>query len=141
MVRSLASYLGTPHYCLVRIFILECIANTAVTHFYFMQLYYFRLIVSDLAQPTPPHTMYSYCYDKPDEYCLPRLGPAPKVRSHAMFRLPLFMVGIETKDCMHLDWIATRFRTALSQVRSIQEQSKMRVSIVKIRQILQSQSD
>ncbi|KAJ5852354.1 uncharacterized protein N7529_011739 [Penicillium soppii] len=61
---------------------------------------------------------------------------------HELFQLPLFMTGIETKDRIHVEWIISkmsrlRFRTALSEIISIQDRMGRRLSMARVKQILE----
>jgi hypothetical protein len=106
------------------------VAEAAVISFYFVQLYYFRLTLSSGTAPTPPHisatlaelmSLAHRALNKQDHW------------GHGIFDLPLLMAAIETKDRIHVEWIlprisAMRFRTALSQVIFLQDQTDPRKS-------------
>ncbi|KAL3443955.1 hypothetical protein BJX65DRAFT_311433 [Aspergillus insuetus] len=116
------------------------VAEVAVISFYFVQLYYFRLTINNGTAPTPPYIMLTLAelmslahraLNEQDHW------------GHGIFDLPLFMAAIETKDRIHVEWIlprisTVRFRTALSQVIFIQDQTGNRLSIARIRRILES---
>jgi hypothetical protein len=114
-------------------------SDTAVSGFYFVQLYYFRLTLSDYTQESPPHIMFAMtslmniahrAFGEQDPW------------GHELFQLPLFMTGIETKDRIHVEWIISkmsrlRFRTALSEIISIQDRMGRRLSMARVEQILE----
>jgi hypothetical protein len=113
--------------------------EVAVTNFYFVKLYYFRLTLSDFSQPTPPRII-SIMSDLMST--AHRAYGEQDTWGHELFQLPLFMTGLETRDRIHVEWIISkmsrlRFRTALSQIISIQDQTGRRLSIHRIKQTLQ----
>lgn len=118
-------------------------ADVAVVNFHFVKLYYFRLTLSDFSQPTPPHitsvttelmNIAHRAFGEKDAW------------GHELFQLPLFMTGLETRDPIHVEWILSkmsrlRFRAALSQITSIQNQFGSRLSVHQIRKSLQSPTE
>ncbi|KAJ0414040.1 hypothetical protein BJY00DRAFT_321408 [Aspergillus carlsbadensis] len=127
---------ATPRSPLLRV------AEAAVLSFYFVQLYYFRLTVGEGAQPSPPHIMLMLAE---------LMNLAHRALSeqhdwgHGIFDLPLFMAAVETRDQIHVEWIlpritAMRFRTAVGQVLFLQDQTGSRLSIARIKRILEGPS-
>lgn len=117
-------------------------ADFAASNFNFVQIYYFRLIVDDSTQAAPPHIAFAMTDIL---NIVHRAFSEQEAWGHALFQLPLFMVGIETNDRIHREWIISkmsnlRFRVALSQVISIQDRSGSRLSIARVRQILEGSS-
>lgn len=113
--------------------------EVAVTNFYFVKLYYFRSTLSDLSQATPPHII-SIMSDLMN--IAHRAFGEQDTWGHELFQLPLFLTGLETRDRIHVEWIVSkmsrmRFRTALSQILSIQDRTGSRLSMHRIRQTLQ----
>lgn len=114
-------------------------ADAAVISLYFVKLYHFRLTLSDYTQATPPHIILAMTELMNIAH---RAFGEQDYWGHEVFQLPLFMAGVETKDRIHVEWILSkitrlRFRTALSQIISIQDLTGARLSIARIRQILE----
>jgi hypothetical protein len=116
------------------------VAEAAVISFYFVQLYYFRLTLEDWIVPAPPHIILTLA----ELMSLAHRALSEQDHwGHGIFDLPLFMAAIETKDRIHVEWIiprisTMRFRTALNQVIVLQDQTATRLSIARIRRILES---
>ncbi|KAL4862779.1 hypothetical protein BDV12DRAFT_190165 [Aspergillus spectabilis] len=113
-------------------------AQAAVCFFYFVQIYYFRLTAPDSTQATPLHITLAMANTM---NIVHQAFSQQEMGASELYQLPLFMVGIETRDQIHADWIQSRmsrlrFRSALSQIRSLQEKSGSRLSISDVREIL-----
>ncbi|KAL2826995.1 hypothetical protein BDW59DRAFT_160575 [Aspergillus cavernicola] len=119
---------------------LQRTADAAVSNFYFVKLYYFRLTLSDsdCTQESPPHIIFAMTNLMNIAH---RAFSEQDAWGHEIFQLPLFMAGIETNDQIHVEWIISkmsrlRFRTALSRIISIQDQIGGRLSIARVRQTI-----
>jgi hypothetical protein len=104
-----------------------------------MQIYYFRLTLEDNTQPTPPHIINAMTDAMNAAYRTFGRGDL----GYDLFRMPLFMVGIETRDQIHVKWILTwlsslRMGIALQQIIAIQQQTSVRLGMGQVRRILRS---
>ncbi|KAL2794034.1 hypothetical protein BJX66DRAFT_338314 [Aspergillus keveii] len=107
----------------------------------FARIYHFR--VAETGNPTTPPEIVAAMMEIMET--AHRTFSSSSRRGFNLLELPLFMLGLESKDSIHREWIlqrlpTSRYRLAMERIVTLQQQTNRRVSIAEMREFLRDPS-